>query len=80
MAKNGPNIQIKTRLFAGGHLCGSFLPFTYCGLCNLAQANSGRRRRYAHAYANTDGLANSNPGGHWQALCNEYYLEHAFAF
>ena len=82
MAKNEPNIQIKTRLFAGRHLCGSVLSFAYSWLCDFAPANAGRRRRYANAYTdgNSDRLANSDPCGHWQALCNGYEFEHAFAF
>jgi hypothetical protein len=76
MAKNEPNIQIKTRLFAGRHLCGSVLSFAYSWLCDLAPANAGRRRRYANAYtdgvANSYRLTNSDPCGHRQALCHGY--------
>ncbi len=75
MAKNEPNIQIKTRLFAGRHLCCSVLSFAYSWLCDLAPANAGRRRRwYADTYsdgvANSYRLANSDPCGHRQALCD----------
>ena len=84
MAENVPYIYVKTRLLAGGHLCGGVLSFAYRWLCHIAPAYSGRRRRYAnsnsHGLAHPNGLTNSDSCAHWQALCNGEQFEHTLAF
>ena len=80
MANNEPNIQIKARLFAGSHMCGSVLSLAYGWLCYLPTENVGRRRRYANANANSHRLANSNPCCHWQAVCYGCQFGRPFAF